>query len=238
MNETPQDRPDWAGEMVEIMSERDKRDDGLCRFESGAVRGTDRSGVRWDLLPFRGLRRVAETCAFGAAKYGPDNWRKGIPQEDLLNHAIAHLADWREGDESEDHLAHAAWNLLVMIHNEEAILHSTISIPAPSKPIGTAVRDEAGTITGVEPPPPAPADIEEDSTWLHKNGAVFIQTSQGWALNWPGFPKAAEIVDHYREYSLSETCKRFGIDSRHVWAALDFSKKIGGIETTIGPSGS
>ena len=43
--------------------------EGLARFATGAVRGTDADGQRWDLITPIGLRRLAETCAEGARNY-------------------------------------------------------------------------------------------------------------------------------------------------------------------------
>lgn len=91
----------------------------LARFETGAVRSADLAGRRFDLIPWHGLDRLAATMAEGCAKYGPRNWEKGIPQTDLINHALAHLARYLHGDASEDHLAHAAANLFFAMHNEE-----------------------------------------------------------------------------------------------------------------------
>ena len=95
--------------------------EGLARFSTGAVRGTDADGERWDLITPIGLRRLAETCAEGAAKYGEHNWQKGIPASVMLNHAIRHIYLYLNGDNSEDHLAHAAWNILGVCHFEEAL---------------------------------------------------------------------------------------------------------------------
>jgi hypothetical protein len=96
-------------------------DDDLARFASGAVRSADADGERWDLITPIGLRRLAETCAEGAKKYGECNWQKGIPASDLLNHAIRHIYLYLDGDDSEDHLAHAAWNILGVCHFEETM---------------------------------------------------------------------------------------------------------------------
>lgn len=90
-------------------------------FASGAVRGTDASDVRFDLITPIGLRRLAETCAEGSKKYGDHNWEKGIPASEMLNHAIRHVYLWIQGDDTEDHLAHAAWNILGVCHFEEAM---------------------------------------------------------------------------------------------------------------------
>ncbi len=88
----------------------------LQTFDTGAVRGTDANGTRFDLISPHILQALAETYAEGAQKYGDDNWLKGIPSKDLMNHALRHINLWQLGDASEDHLAHAMWNLGAIIH--------------------------------------------------------------------------------------------------------------------------
>ena len=101
-------------------------------FPSGAVRSSDASGVRFDLITPIGLRRLAETCAEGAKKYSEHNWQKGIPASVMLNHAIRHIFLYLQGDTAEDHLAHSAWNLLGVAHFEE-VLPEMIDVPARSR---------------------------------------------------------------------------------------------------------
>lgn len=86
-------------------------------FSTGAKR--NKLELRYDLIPIGGLKRVARVCFEGAKKYGEDNWLKGIPVGNLINHAINHIYLYLEGDETEDHLAHAAWNLLAALHFDE-----------------------------------------------------------------------------------------------------------------------
>jgi hypothetical protein len=88
-------------------------------FDTGAIRGTDANDTRYDLVSEIGLRRLAETYAEGAKKYAPNNWRKGLPISDTLNHVLKHLNQWKGGDSSEDHLAHAAWGLFAIMEFEE-----------------------------------------------------------------------------------------------------------------------
>ena len=104
----------------------------LTEFPTGAVRSSDAAGVRFDLITPIGLRRLAQTCAEGAAKYGDCNWQKGIPASEMLNHAIRHIYLWLEGDAQEDHLAHAAWNILGVCHFEEA-MPQMIDVPTRSQ---------------------------------------------------------------------------------------------------------
>ena len=90
------------GEVVMLPQE------GLARFATGAVRGTDADGERWDLITPIGLRRLAETGAERTRKYGEHNWTRGIPASVMLNHAIRHIYLYLAGDAREHHLAHAA----------------------------------------------------------------------------------------------------------------------------------
>ena len=117
--------------VLDTMTDADveRLQDNISRFPTGAVRSTDADGERWDLITSIGLRRLAQTCAEGAAKYGEHNWTRGIPASVMLNHAIRHIYLYLAGDDSEDHLAHAAWNILGVCHFEEA-LPEMIDIPA------------------------------------------------------------------------------------------------------------
>ena len=87
-------------------------------FDSGAVRAK-LDTVRYDLISPQGLRRLAETYAEGAAKYGDNNWRKGMEFSNLLNHVIDHVYQYISGAGGEDHLAHAAWGLFALMEQEE-----------------------------------------------------------------------------------------------------------------------
>jgi len=87
--------------------------------KTGAIRSTEADSVRFDLISPIGLRRLAETYQEGAEKYGDNNWKKGFPASDTLNHTIRHIYLWLLGDRGEDHLAHAAWGLFAVMHFEE-----------------------------------------------------------------------------------------------------------------------
>jgi hypothetical protein len=93
------------------------------RYATGAVRTSDAELTRYDLISPVGLAAVAAACAEGAAKYGDFNWEKGMPANDMLNHAIRHLYLFLGGDRSEDHLGHAAWNVMGAIHSLEVWPH-------------------------------------------------------------------------------------------------------------------
>lgn len=70
---------------------------------------------RWG-EPFKDLARV---LAFGAKKYAPDNWRKGIPRVRVLAAALRHVSaaeegEWLDEETGLPHLAHALCELMFL----------------------------------------------------------------------------------------------------------------------------
>jgi len=65
------------------------------------------------------LDAYARTMHEGSRKYGERNWEKGIPADNLRNHALNHLVQLFGGDTSEPHLDHLIWNVLTIIHFRE-----------------------------------------------------------------------------------------------------------------------
>ncbi len=57
---------------------------GTKQFATGAVRSDDADDARYDLISPIGQRRLAETYAEGARKYGDYNWTKGMPASELM----------------------------------------------------------------------------------------------------------------------------------------------------------
>lgn len=77
------------------------------------------TGVKFDagkapmsLLDRTALEQIAQVMAFGAQKYGRDNWRGGIQMTRLLDAAMRHLYAYADGETNDpesglSHLAHA-----------------------------------------------------------------------------------------------------------------------------------
>jgi hypothetical protein len=96
-------------------------------FPTGSKRDSREGKGRYDLLSPLALSRLAKHFENGAAKYGDRNWEKGQPQARYLDSAIRHLFNYLEGRRDEDHLSAAAWNVLAMVHQEEAISRGVLS---------------------------------------------------------------------------------------------------------------
>ena len=88
-------------------------------------RKDDASKARCDLLPPRALEAVARVLAYGASKYGANNWRL-VPDlrarytAATLRHLLAAMrGEVHDADTGEDHLAHAACCVLFMLELAE-----------------------------------------------------------------------------------------------------------------------
>lgn len=97
------------------------------QFSTGAVRDGQTGKGRYDLLPTRAIRRLAEHYENGAVKYGDGNWLKGMPLTRMIDSAIRHLFTALEGHQDEDHLIACAWNVLGIVELQERIEEGLLS---------------------------------------------------------------------------------------------------------------
>lgn len=80
----------------------------------------------WGLLPMGPVRQIVKVLAFGAKKYGAENWRK-VPDGRIRYYSAAmrHLVQWWWDQDVEDsesglsHLAHAACCIIFLMTFEE-----------------------------------------------------------------------------------------------------------------------
>lgn len=84
-------------------------------FDTGARRDTQDGKPRYTLIPVGPLFRLAMHYTNGAAKYGENNWTKGIPMSRSLESMERHVADFKMGKTDEDHLAAIAWNAFALM---------------------------------------------------------------------------------------------------------------------------
>lgn len=99
-------------------------------FETGAQRDSSVGKGRMDLLPWKAIIELSKHCERGAAHYGENNVRLGIPWHSLADSASRHFAKWISGETDEPyHLVAACWNLMWLL--EESITKQDLcDIPA------------------------------------------------------------------------------------------------------------
>lgn len=77
----------------------------------------------WDLAPWDAFRAIVHVLRFGADKYGPRNWERGMDWSRVYAALLRHLTAWWEGrcGDSEtgySHLWHAGCCLVFLIAYE------------------------------------------------------------------------------------------------------------------------
>jgi hypothetical protein len=90
--------------------------------ESGAMKGVKLA--RFDLIPVKALKAVAEHYGRTAHKYPPNNWRKGFEWSKSYSALVRHLTQWWDGEDTDidpawpegsPHLAAVAWHALTLL---------------------------------------------------------------------------------------------------------------------------
>ena len=80
----------------------------------------DQGKLPLDLLPFDALEEVAKVMEFGAKKYSPRAWEKGMAWSRLWAAALRHGFKWWRGENKDpetglSHLAHLACCVLFLL---------------------------------------------------------------------------------------------------------------------------
>lgn len=80
----------------------------------------DSSKPRYDLLPPEALEEIVKVLGFGASKYEPRGWEKGLPYSRYFGAVMRHLWAWWRGEDLDpesglSHLAHAGACVLFLL---------------------------------------------------------------------------------------------------------------------------
>lgn len=109
---------------------RDYLEDDVIGYIANFMQDNDTSELYNALEAFCGFKDeytlLLETAIHfeqGAVKYGPDNWRHGIPTWCYIDSAVRHYIKWLRGDKEERHDRAFCWNIMCCIwevnHGEE-----------------------------------------------------------------------------------------------------------------------
>lgn len=88
-------------------------------YGTGGVKA-DTGKPMLDLISPAMMFEVGRVLTFGAQKYDPHNWRKGIKYSRLIAAALRHIFKWLAGHDKDDesglsHLAHSVCCLMMLI---------------------------------------------------------------------------------------------------------------------------
>ena len=106
------------GQLVEAPSESDVRFNFAAPCGAGVK--DDSSKPPMHLIDGYALEQLANVLAFGAEKYAPHNWRKGLAQTRLISAAMRHLSAFNGGQDTDPetglhHAAHAMCCCMFMV---------------------------------------------------------------------------------------------------------------------------
>ena len=90
-------------------------------FNTGAVRDSMQGKGLPSMIPTVAIMAMARRFEDGASKYGPDNWRKGIPLSRYCDAAYRHLMACRDGKTDEDHFGAVLWNMACWLETKRLI---------------------------------------------------------------------------------------------------------------------
>ena len=79
----------------------------------------DNGKARYDLIPQQALHEIVLVYTFGAKKYDPTNWVKGMPWSKVIGPMLRHASRWLRGEKYDKesgihHLAHLIWNAIAL----------------------------------------------------------------------------------------------------------------------------
>jgi hypothetical protein len=77
----------------------------------------------WHLAPWDAFRAIIKVLMFGAKKYAPRNWEKGMAWSRCYDALIRHMTAWWEGEDKDaetgfSHLWHAGCCIVFLISYE------------------------------------------------------------------------------------------------------------------------
>lgn len=84
----------------------------------------DDGKLPWHLLPGDSIEQIVEILDFGAKKYAPRNWEKGMSYSRLFSAMMRHMWAWWGGETldketGKSHLAHAGCCVLFLLAFEK-----------------------------------------------------------------------------------------------------------------------
>jgi hypothetical protein len=77
----------------------------------------NKSKPRWSLVHFKSLEPMIRVLEFGAKKYAPENWKKGLIKKEILESMQRHLGALIDGEEVDSetgisHMGHIQCNAM------------------------------------------------------------------------------------------------------------------------------
>lgn len=127
-------------------------------------RKDDHDKLPWHLLPPELMESVAAVLKYGAQKYEPRNWEKGMAWSRLFSAMMRHSWAWWRGEANDpetgmSHLWHAGACLSFLIAYEQR------KIGSDDRPIAYSASESGPTHPRAEHSPGTPAPVPASCVW-------------------------------------------------------------------------
>ena len=77
--------------------------------------------LKWSLVEFSSLEDMVRVLEFGAEKYSPDNWKKGLDQKEIVESMLRHIFAYMRGEKMDPesglpHVGHIQCNAMFLAY--------------------------------------------------------------------------------------------------------------------------
>ena len=78
---------------------------------------------QWSIVDFKSLEPMVRVLEFGSVKYSRDNWKKGMPINEICDSLMRHLVAYMDGEELDpesglSHIGHIQCNAMFLSYME------------------------------------------------------------------------------------------------------------------------
>jgi hypothetical protein len=89
--------------------------------EGGQALRFNKGKAHWSLVDFKSLEPMVEVLEFGAKKYAPNNWKKGMPVSEVVESMLRHTFSLLSGESHDKeslihHIGHIQCNAMFIAY--------------------------------------------------------------------------------------------------------------------------
>ena len=94
----------------------------LESLKGGQALRYNKGKLKWSLVDFKSMEPMVQALEFGAKKYSPNNWKKGMQTEEIFDSLLRHIFALMDGEEKDkesglSHVGHIQCNAMFLAYN-------------------------------------------------------------------------------------------------------------------------
>lgn len=86
---------------TELIKRCSQRYQDASEKEEKGLRSNNKK-LKWSLVDYKALEPMVEVLEFGAKKYAPNNWKKGLPVTEICESLLRHTYDFLNGEDKDE----------------------------------------------------------------------------------------------------------------------------------------